>query len=726
MTDTELGEHPTPTSDALLDGLLYLCRHHGRARSALTLTAGLPLQQGRLLPSLVPRAARRAGLYARLARRPFAHIPSSLLPCLLLLKDDQACVLLGWNRDGLAEVVFPGQVFPGQDGPEQGNAIVRMNDAELAERYAGVAIYVRPKFLFDLRAPSALRERSEHWFWSAIFSARHLYRDIFLLAFVLNLLALTMPLFTMNVYDRVVPNHAFSTLWVLALGAILVLAFDYLLRNLRTWVLELANKRIDNKLSARLMEQILGMRLEHKPASVGSFASNVRAFESVRDFIATASVTTFIDVPFGIIFLIVLAVIGWPLVIPPLLGIVIIALHAWWSHQRLAELAEQTHRAGAQRSATLVEALTSLETLRAFNAAGQIQARWETATRFLSHINGRIRNLSQRTVAFTLTWQQLTSVAVLIVGVYLMAEGQMSQGGLIAAMMLSARCLAPMGQVAALLTQLQQTRTSLQSLDSVMATPVERPQDSQFISRDKFEGGIEFRNVSLRYPQTEQDALSELSFRVLPGERVGVIGRIGSGKSSLQRLIAGLYQPTGGSILIDGIDIRQLDPVELRRAIGYVPQDPGLVFGSLRDNIALGAPHASDAQVLAAAFRAGVSDFANRHPSGFAMPVGERGEALSAGQRQSVAIARALLLTPPILLLDEPTSHMDFISEERLKRQLEPVVAGHTVILITHRTALLDFVDRLLVLDNGKLIADGKKDEVLKALREGRIKGAVA
>ncbi len=714
LTDTPAPWALEPGSDPLLAGLLFLCRHHGRARSALTLTAGLPLQRGRLMPSLVTRAARRAGLHARLARRNFEAIPQALLPCLLLLKDNQACVLLGWNRDGLAEVVFP----------EQGNDAVRLTSDELASQYAGIVIYVRPRFLFDVRTPAALQTRSDHWFWSAIFSARHLYRDIFLLAFVLNLLALAMPLFTMNVYDRVVPNHAFSTLWVLALGAILVLGFDFLLRNLRTWVLELANKRIDTKLSARLMEQILGLRLEHRPASVGSFASNIRAFESVRDFIATASVTTFIDLPFGLIFLLVLAIIGWPLVIPPLLGILVIALHAWWSHQQLSVLADQTHRASAQRSATLVEALNNLETLRVFNAGSQVQARWETATRYQSHIGGQIRNLSQRAVSFSLTWQQLTSVAILIVGVYLMAEGEMSQGGLIAAMMLSSRCLAPMGQVAALLTQLQQTRTALQSLDNVMATPVERPTDSQFISRDKFEGGIEFRNVSLRYPDTEQDAVSELSFRIMPGEKVGIIGRIGSGKSSLQRLIAGLYQPTGGSILIDGIDIRQLDPVELRRALGFVPQDPGLVFGSLRDNIALGAPHASDAQILTAAFRAGVSDFANRHPSGFAMPVGERGDALSAGQRQSVAIARALLLSPPILLLDEPTSHMDFISEERLKRQLEPLLPGHTLVLITHRTTLLDFVDRLLVLDNGKLIADGSKDEVLRALKEGRIKGA--
>ncbi|QGX39601.1 type I secretion system permease/ATPase [Permianibacter aggregans] len=705
---------PPSKLDPLLQGLQWVCRHHGRAHSALNLTAGLPLQNGLLTPSLVGRAAKRAGLYTRIVRRPVHRIARVLLPCLLILKNNRACVLTAWHDDGYVDIVVP----------EQGDVQVRISEAELNEQYAGIAIYLRPKFLFDARTPEVLKRKSEHWFWSVIFTSRHLYRDIFLLAFVLNILALAMPLFTMNVYDRVVPNLAFETLWVLALGVILVLGFDYLLRNMRVWVLELANKRIDTKLSAKLMEQILGMRLENKPASVGSFANNVRAFESVRDFIATASVTTFIDLPFGLIFILVLGVIGWPLIIPVVLAMLVIGLHSYWTHRQLSELAEQSYRAGAQRNAILVEALTGLETMRAFNASTMVQTRWEQSTRFLAHLNGRMRQLTQRAYSFVAGFQQLTSVAVLVAGIYLMSEGEMTMGGLIAAMMLSSRCIAPMGQIAALLTQLQNTTTSLKSLDEMMSTPIERPADAQFLSREKFDGGIEFRHVSLRYPNSEQDALNDVSFRLSPGERVGIIGRIGSGKSSIHRLISGLYQPSDGAILIDGIDLRQLDPVELRRAIGYVPQDPGLVFGTLRDNIALGAPHATDAEILSAAFRAGVSDFANRHPAGFSMPVSERGESLSSGQKQSIAIARALLQNPPILLLDEPTSHMDFISEDRLKKQLTQVLPGHTVLLVTHRTTLLDFVDRIIVLDNGKLIADGPKAEVLKALQEGRIKGA--
>lgn len=705
-----------PKIDSLLLGLQWICRHHGRAPSELNLTAGLPLQNGMLMPSLVPRAAKRAGLYTRIVRRPVNRIAKALLPCLLILKDNRACVLTAWHDNGFCDIVIP----------EQGNAQIQISEQELLQQYAGVAIYLRPKFLFDIRTPEVIKRKSEHWFWSVILASRQLYRDIFLLAFVLNMLALTMPLFTMNVYDRVVPNQAFSTLWVLALGATLVLGFDYLLRNLRSWVLELANKRIDTRLSAKIMEQILGMRLENKPVSVGSFASNVRAFETVRDFIATASVTTFVDLPFGLIFILVIGIIAWPLIIPVVVIMLIIVLHAWWTHRQLSELAEQSYRAGAQRNAILIEALHGLETLRAFNAASGVQSKWEHSTHFLAHINGRMRQITQRAYAFVATWQQIASVAVLIVGVYLMSLGEMSMGGMIAVMMLSSRCIAPMGQVAALLTQLQNTTTSLKSLNEMMSTPVERPVDSQFLTREKFDGGIEFRHVTLRYPNAEQDALSDVSFRMVPGERVGIIGRVGSGKSTLHRLVAGLFQPTDGAILIDGIDLRQLDPVELRRAIGYVPQDPGLVFGTLRDNIALGALHVTDAEILTAAFRAGVTDFANRHPAGFGMPVSERGDSLSSGQKQSIAIARALLMTPPILLLDEPTSHMDFVSEERIKRQLEQVIPGHTVILITHRTALLEFVDRLIVLDNGKLIADGPKAEVMKALQEGRIKGATS
>ncbi len=700
--------------DPLLECLMHLARHHHRPRTRENLTDGLPLVNGKLTPSLLPRAAKRAGLYAKLVRRDPTQIPTPLLPCLLLLRNNWACLLMGWTEDGQAKLIFPGT----------GNDIIKLTRDELMKLYTGVAIYVRPKFRFDARAPELRDAKSRHWFWSVIMDSRHLYRDVFVLAFLINMLALAMPMFTMNVYDRVVPNKAFETLWVLALGALLVLGFDFLLRNLRAYVLELANKRIDSRLSALMMERILGLRMEVRPSSVGSFANNVRAFEGVREFVASASITTFIDVPFAIIFLTVITIIGWPMVLPVLIAILLIIGHAFWAQMRLQELSESILRASSQRNATLIETLTGLETIKVLNAASTMQQRWEQSSNFISHVNGRMRLVTQSTMSFTGLVQQLTSIAVLIVGVYLLAEGEATQGGLIAAVMLSSRALSPMAQVASLLTQFQNTKTSLGSLEQTMALPVERPADANFLSRSRFEGNIEFREVSFAYPGRDQPSIQRVSFTIRRGERVGIIGRIGAGKTTLERLILGLYQPTEGTVLVDGVDMRQLDPAELRRAIGYVPQDPMLFYGSLRDNITMGVLEASDRAVLQAAEIAGVNEFADRHPKGYEMLIGERGESLSAGQRQAIAIARAVLVKPPILLLDEPTSAMDFVSEDRLKARLKPVLENRTVILITHRTALLDYVDRLLVLDNGKLVADGPRDQVMSALREGKIRGA--
>ncbi len=708
------GESAPTIDDPLLDCLLQLARHHHRPCTREYLTDGLPLLRGKLTPSLLPRAAKRAGLYAKLVRREPTQIPTPLMPCMLLLRNNWACLLMGWTEDGQAQLIFPGT----------GNDVIKLTRDELIKLYTGVAIYVRPKFRFDARAPELLESKKRHWFWSVILDSRQLYRDVFVLAFLINMLALVMPLFTMNVYDRVVPNKAFETLWVLALGAILVLGFDYLLRNLRAYVLELANKRIDTRLSALMMERILGLRMEVRPTSVGSFANNVRAFESVREFVASASITTFIDVPFALIFLVVITIIGWPMVIPVLIAIGLILLHALWAQLRLKELSESMLRASSQRNATLIEALSGMETIKVLNAASTMQQRWEQSSGFISHVSGRMRLVTQATMSFTGLVQQLTSIAVLIVGVYLLAQGDATQGALIATVMLSSRALAPMAQVASLLTQFQNTRTSLGSLEQTMSLPVERPVEANFLSRSRFDGNIEFRDVSFAYPQRDQAAIQKISFSIRRGERVGIIGRIGAGKTTLERLILGLYQPSEGSVLVDGVDMRQLDPAELRRAIGYVPQEPTLFYGSLRENITMGVLDASDRAVLQAAEIAGVNEFADRHPKGYDMIIGERGESLSAGQRQSIAIARAVLTRPPILLLDEPTSAMDFVSEERLKTRLKPVLENRTVILITHRTALLDYVDRLLVLDNGKLVADGPREHVMAALRDGKIRGS--
>jgi ATP-binding cassette subfamily C protein LapB len=388
-------------------------------------------------------------------------------------------------------------------------------------------------------------------------------------------------------------------------------------------------------------------------------------------------------------------------------------------------LAETSYRAGAMRNATLIESLIGLETVKALGAEGVMQQRWERSASFLAQTGAQLRLLATSTVNTAMLAQQLTAVAVIVLGVYLIANAQLSMGGLIACSMLTARALAPMGQVAGLMTQYHNAITALAALEQIVDKPVERPAGAHFLSRRSFRGDIEFRDVAFSYPGTEMNALRGVNFRIAAGEKVAILGRTGSGKSTLLRLIMGLYRPVSGAVLIDGIDLRQLDPGELRRSIGYVPQDVMLFYGTLRENITIGAPHAEDADIVRAIHVANMAEFVNNHPNGIDMPVGERGESLSGGQREGVAIARAVINQPPILLMDEPTGSMDHSGEEAIKARLRDFAKERTVVIVTHRTSLLDIVDRIIVTDQGKIVADGPKAAVVEALRQGRIgKGA--
>ncbi|WP_293936748.1 type I secretion system permease/ATPase [Iodobacter sp.] len=708
--DWRVGEHQS-RFDPLLDCLAELTRIHGSPWTCEALSAGLPLSDNLLSPSLVPRAAARAGLSARVVRRALNELPTSLFPVILLLKDRGACLLLEWLDDGMARVCFP----------ETGESSELISAEALQAVHTGIVIFVRPKFRFEARAPEHGSVRGRHWFWSVVKDNWRLYRDALLAALLINTLALAMPLFSMNVYDRVVPNHALETLWVLAIGALAVLTFDFLLRTIRGHIIDVASKRIDVTLSALIMERVLGIRMEARPASVGSFVANLRAFESVRDFIASASITTLVDLPFVLIFLLVMMWISPWLAVPAMVGIVLVVGFTLLAQDKMREMVELTQRASAQRNATLVEGLVGIETIKVMGAESEFQRRWERSTHFLAQVGSKLKLLSSTTVNFASFISQLVSVVVIIVGVYLLTENMVTMGGIIAASMLSGRALAPLGQVAGLLMQYQNARTSLAGIESHMKLPVERPQDSNFLHRESFRGDIEFKNVSFAYAGSDEKVLNNVSFKLKSGEKMAIIGRIGSGKTTIEKLILGLYYPTEGAVLIDGVDTRQIDPAELRRAIGHVPQEPILFYGTLRQNIAMGAPFADDSSILAAADLAGVKEFSDLHPRGFDMLIAERGESLSGGQRQAVSIARALLNDPPMLLLDEPTSAMDHLSEEKLKARLKAYVTQKTLLLVTHRTSLLDLVDRLIVLDQGQVVADGAKAQVIEALQQGRI-----
>ena len=698
--------------DPLLDCLVELTRIHGRPSTRAALVAGLPLEKGVLTPSLFARAASRSGLSAKLVRRALERIDDVLLPAVLLLKGEEACVLLGWDEGGdNARLLFP----------ETGQGSVLLSRAELLDRYAGVAIFARPHFRFDRRTPQVGQVKLRHWFWGALAEQLPVYRDVLAAALLINVMALAMPLFVMNVYDRVVPNRAMETLWVLALGVVLVIGVDLTLRLLRGYFIDLASARIDLQLSARIMERVLGIRLEARPQAVGAFSSNLRSFETVRDFITSASVTALIDLPFALLFVLVIAIIAWPLIIPVLLAIIAVVIFAYILQHKMHALSETTYRAGALRNATLIESLPALETIKTQGAEGVMQSKWEKSVAFVSRVNNQMRFLSAAATNGAMEIQQLVSVVVVIAGVYLIGDGKLSMGGLIACTMLTGRAVAPLGQMVGLLMQYHNAKVALTSLDEVMAKPVERPDDGAFVHRPELKGNIEFRDVEFSYPNSSVSALKGFNCRIAEGEKVVVIGRIGSGKTTLQKLVLGLYQPTAGAVLVDGVDLRQLDPADLRRNIGYVAQDVTLFYGTLRENIAIGAPYADDATIVAAAEAAGLADFVNRHPDGFDMMIGERGDSVSGGQRQGIAIARALLLDPPILLLDEPTSAMDFSSEQQFKQRLKELAAHKTVVIVTHRNSLLDLATRVIVVDDGRIVADGPRDQVIQALQSGRI-----
>jgi ATP-binding cassette subfamily C protein LapB len=700
------GQHDDP----LLDGLLALCQLHQKPASRAMLTTGLPLPAQRLSPELLPRAAARAGLQGRLLQRKLEQIPEIAMPALLLLKEGRSAVLLGWTVDGSARLLLSES-----DGGE-----VRVSRELLADDYSGRVFFAQPQHQFDVNH-GTLIPRARSWFRDTLKRSRWLYADAIAASLLINIIAMAAPLFVMNVYDRVVPNQAASTLWVLSIGITGAYIFDLLLKSMRSLCLDLAGKKTDLIISATLFERIVGMAMRHRPARVGSFAQNIHEFQSLRDFLASLTLTSLIDLPFTILVVLVIALLGGYLAWVPVVAFPVALLIGWALQKPLAATMERTMALAAERQSSLIETLAGLDAVKVNNAESERQYQWEQTIGTLSRLELRVKMLSSLAMNLTMLIQQLAGVIMIIFGVYQIIDGHLSMGGLIACYMLNARALSPLGQLAGLLTRYQQARVTMGSVDQMMELPQERNYDERPFTRKTLQGAIECRQMNFTYPHQQNAALTNLNLTIKPGEKIGIIGRSGSGKSSLAKLLVGLYQPDSGALLVDGVDIRQIDVSELRHNIGYVPQDIQLLSGTLRDNLVSGARYVEDDMVLQAAELAGVHEFARLHPKGYELQVGERGQNLSGGQRQNVALARALLLNPPILLLDEPTSAMDNTGEERLKQRLQAVIENKTVVLVTHRASLLTLVDRLIVIDRGHILADGPKAVVMEALKKGQI-----
>jgi ATP-binding cassette subfamily C protein LapB len=709
--DHELETESAATEDPLLACLVFLTRHYGRPRSAEVLKAGLPFTGRRLPPSLFLRAAERAGFVGRVVKRRLASISNLVLPAVLMLKGDQACVVIEYVDKKTALVMLP----------ETGGGVQKVDRASLDKIYSGYAIFLRPEFQFDIQRQEADIPKPRAWFWGTIFRSRWIYGQVVLAALLINTFALATPMFIMGVYDRILPNEAIHSLAVLAGGVVVILVFDFIIRSLRGYFIDVAGKRADVILANRIFDQVLDMRLASRPASAGAFANTLREFETVRDFFTSATLATLVDLPFVFLFILVIWFVGGPVAYVPVVAATLVLAVGLILQIPLKFVVRKNFQESEQKHGVLVETINGLETIKSIGADARMRQMWEGFVGLSSRTSQRARFLSQSGVNFAVMIQQITTIGVVFFGAFRVFDGAMTVGALIACVILTGRTMAPLGQIAQLLTRLNQSVTSLKALDRLMGQPVERPPNKVFLHRPSLLGEIAFSGVNFAYPNQDVEVIKDMSFNIKSGEHVGIIGRVGSGKSTLAKLMLGLYETTAGAILVDGTDTRQIDPVDLRRSIGYVSQDVFLFRGTVRDNIAVAAPHADDAQVLHAARLAGVDDFVKKHPLGYDLPVGERGEGLSGGQRQAIAVARALLLNPNIVILDEPTSSMDTRTEEAFKSQFSDVLAHQTLILITHRASLLSMVDRLIVLDGGRVVADGPRQAVLDALAGGRV-----
>ncbi len=705
------------TVDPLLVSLSIFTKRYGKSLSVEALTADLPVAPGKATAEMFSinnskavfsRASERAGFKSKLVQRSLQNISPLVLPVILILKGQNSCILEKIDFDNnQAFIILPED----DEGVEQW-----IDMASLQEQYLGFAFYLKKNRNFNQFVDPLIHTNKDSWFWGSLNYSKKIYSDVIVASLVINLFVLASPLFTMNVYDRVVPNDATDTLYVLALGVIVVYFLDIALKFVRSYFLEMAAKKSDVIISSILFQKVMNLKFANIPESVGSFANNLKEFDSIRSFLATSTLTLLIDLPFTIIFLVVIYIIGGVITVVPVIFIILIIAYAVSIKGSLQRSVESTYHASANKNAVLIESLNALETIRTMGISNHSQYIWEEATGDVASKGLTSRILSNSLGSVTSFLIQLSNVLILIVGVYLIKELEMTMGGLIAVVILSSRALAPMGQVASLSANYEHTKTAYKTLDNIMNLPEERPEEKEFLHFEKFSGLIEFRNVTFTYPNETSPIFENLSFTIQPGERVAFIGKIGSGKTTVLKLLLGLYTPDKGSILLDNIDINQIDPVDVRQNIGYVAQDVTLFRGTVRSNIVTKAPYADDGAILRAAKIGGVDDFVQYHPKGFDMPVRERGDGISGGQRQSIGVSRAFLLDSPIMLLDEPGNSMDESSTMHLIQNIIENTKQKTLLLSTHDTRMLKMVTRIIVLDRGKIILNGAKQEVMSVL----------
>ncbi|MGB2237896.1 MAG: type I secretion system permease/ATPase [Pseudomonadales bacterium] len=690
---------PSQIASDLPAALATCTRLLGKPISTDALFAGIPINQGGVSLEIAARAAERAGFHCTIYEGAVGTLESQDFPCLISLNNGQFIVATSADQQSIHHI------RPGAQSSE----VIALSD--ISSACSGRFLRLTP-----MADSGEADNQTPHWFWTVIKHSRHLYGEVILASFLTNLFALATPLFIMNVYDRVVPNQALNTLWVLASGVTLVMLFDLLMKSLRGYFLDIAGKRADILLSSATFEQVLNMRMQEHPARVGSFASQLQEFDQFREFFTSTTLMTLIDLPFILLFIGLIFIIAGPLGFIPLLMLPLVLSISYLAQRKLAPVIGDIFSESARKTAMLIETLNSLEAIKAIRAESTMQSRWEQHQSNLAQLGLKARLWSLTTLNLVQTVQQGATVILVIAGVYAISRGDLTVGGLIACTILTGRSLAPMAQIATIMTRYQHARAAYSSIDTIMQLPGERDFKHQFLERRQLDTNVEFKNVSFTYPGQSLPALKNIHFRIASGERVAIIGPTGSGKSTLQRLIAKLYLPTEGNLLIGNTDIHQIDPADLRKRMSYLPQEPTLLAGSVRENIRLGFPTATDEALLEAAAFGGIRSYFDQHPQGFDFQVGERGAFLSGGQRQGIALARAMLNQAELLLLDEPSNAMDQQMEQQLIDRLSRYANNRTLVLVTHRINLLQLVDRVIILNDGRIAADGTKNEILNQL----------
>ncbi|MFW2587292.1 type I secretion system permease/ATPase [Sagittula sp. SSi028] len=690
--------------------VLHTCSELDQPITHATLYASVSDESGNLSVPDVLHLAEGAGLVAAFGKRKLAKFDNALTPAILMLEEGRAVVLHEISAESC--VIYDPEV-----SDEHADAqLTTLPRNKLQDAYAGYAILMRRQFSEDIGQRNAQRG---HWFWAPLLANRWSYAQVVLAAALTSILGLATSIFTMVVYDRILPNEATESLIALTLGMAVALIFDFGLKTLRASFIDRSGERADLLMGRRIFDQLLDLQMAERKGTTGAMANTLREFETLREFFNSASIVATVDLPFIVLFIFVIHLIGGPLALIPIIAVPVVLVVGMAVQPFLAKLAQSSAGDGQSKQSVLTETLMGLETIKASGAARYMRARWEDAISRQSRHGGQSRAITQFAMNATAFTQQLAQVMIVFYGVFLISEGVTSMGALIASVILTGRCLGPLAQLAQTLTRINQARTSYRNLDAMMKAGNERASDRKFVSRPTLQGRITFDDVRFTYPDQLVETLKGVSFTIQPGEKVAILGRIGSGKSTVGRMLLGLYQPSHGAVRVDDVDIRQIDPGDLRRNIGSVLQDVWLFTGSLRDNIAIGGVRPTDAAILRAARIAGVEEFASRHPEGYDMVLGEKGEGLSGGQRQAITLARALVGAPPVLLFDEPTSAMDVQKEAEVIRNLRDTQADQTMIVITHRTSLLDLVDRVIVIADGKVQADGPKSILKRGAAAG-------